>query len=153
MLIHPRRTFFATAVLALTATGSHAYTNVTYESLPVGPNAVVITPATRNVTEAFCYIYAKKSILRTGNNAFPIVDGVRLYGVLRMKIVIRSDGTLDDVSVVRSSGKEQLDAAAKRIVAVSAPFKGCAVKNEVGIAPAWEVEYEFSFESGTVGAE
>ncbi|MDP9108527.1 MAG: TonB family protein, partial [Pseudomonadota bacterium] len=103
----------------------------------------VITPATRNVKEAFCYVDAKRSIIRTANKQFPINDGVKLYGVLYMKIVIRSDGTIDDVSVVRSSGQNQLDAAAKRIVASAAPFKGCSVMNETVVAPAWEIDCKY----------
>ena len=46
----------------------------------------------------------------------------KLYGSLLITVSIRSDGTLENVEINRSSGHRVLDAAAVRVVEMSAPY-------------------------------
>lgn len=60
---------------------------------------------------------------RIGNLNYP--EAARrghIYGALVLTVNIRSDGSLENVEVERSSGSKVLDAAAVKIVQMSAPF-------------------------------
>ena len=60
---------------------------------------------------------------RIGNLNYP--DAARqkkIYGSLQLTVSIRADGSLESVEVSRPSGERILDAAAQRIVRLSAPF-------------------------------
>ena len=59
----------------------------------------------------------------------------RTYGKVLMNIAIRSNGSLEDVAVQRSSGHAILDDAAVRIVRLSAPYREFpeAIKKETDI--------------------
>ena len=62
-------------------------------------------------------------IERIGNQNYP--EAARresLYGSLLLTVSIRSDGTVENVEINRSSGQRVLDAAAIKIVEMSAPF-------------------------------
>ncbi len=150
MLFRQLRLFCTTIILTFISVDSRACSNDSGGFPFEGPSVVVITPATRSVQEAVCYIDTMKSIERTGARQWPMNDGVKLYGVLRAKISIRSDGALDNVSVIQSSGQPLLDAAAQGIVTASAPFSRCAIKKKAVVAPAWEIEYRFSFGAETL---
>lgn len=58
-----------------------------------------------------------------GNQYYPQAS-VRygIYGDLRMLVVIRSDGNLDDIQILSSSGYAVLDEAAIKIVRMAAPY-------------------------------
>src|SRR4029079_18404900 len=59
---------------------------------------------------------------RVGNmNSPEAARQMKLYGSLLLTVSIRSDGTLDNVEVTRSSGQRVLDAAAVKIVQMGAP--------------------------------
>ena len=45
-----------------------------------------------------------------------------MYGSLVVTVAIKSDGSLDDVEIRRSSGIKMLDQAAIRIVRLAAPY-------------------------------
>ncbi|MEO5765944.1 MAG: TonB family protein [Casimicrobiaceae bacterium] len=60
---------------------------------------------------------------RIGNLNYPeAARQMKLYGSLVLAVSIRSDGSLEGVEVRRSSGRRILDAAAVKIVQMSAPF-------------------------------
>lgn len=60
---------------------------------------------------------------RVGNLNYPeAARRNRLYGSLMLTVSINADGTLESVQVERSSGHKILDAAAVKIVEMSAPF-------------------------------
>ncbi len=59
---------------------------------------------------------------KVGNEHYPDDARGRLYGSLRMTVLIRKDGSLVDAIVEKSSGSSVLDRAARRIVALAAPF-------------------------------
>jgi protein TonB len=62
-------------------------------------------------------------IERIGNLNYPeAARQAKLYGNLLLTVSIRADGSLEHVEVNRSSGQRILDAAAVRIVEMSAPF-------------------------------
>jgi len=60
---------------------------------------------------------------RVGNLNYPeAARRLRLYGNLILTVSIRADGSLESVTVDRSSGQRILDAAAVRIVEMAAPY-------------------------------
>jgi protein TonB len=60
---------------------------------------------------------------RTGNLNYPAQARQRGDSqVLTLEVAINADGSLNSMRVVKSSGNDALDDAAKRIVAMSAPF-------------------------------
>ncbi len=65
-----------------------------------------------------------RKVERIGNLNYPEEAHRRkLYGQLRLLVVIEPDGKLNRVEVLKSSGHSVLDDAAKRIVYLSAPFE------------------------------
>ena len=65
----------------------------------------------------------RKRLEEVGNKYYPQAS-VRygIYGDLRMLVVIRSDGSLEDIEVLSSSGFAVLDEAAIKIVRMAAPY-------------------------------
>ncbi len=62
-------------------------------------------------------------IERIGNLNYPAAAREqRLYGSLLLTVSIRSDGSVESIEVNRTSGSRILDAAAVKIVEISAPF-------------------------------
>ena len=62
-------------------------------------------------------------IERIGNLNYPeAARAQKLYGSLVLTVSIRSDGTLENVEISRKSGQRILDAAALKIVEMSAPY-------------------------------
>ncbi len=62
-------------------------------------------------------------VQRVGNLNYPeAARQMKLYGSLVLAVSIRSDGSLEGVEVRKSSGHRILDAAAVKIVRMSAPF-------------------------------
>ena len=62
-------------------------------------------------------------IERVGNLNYPAAArDLKLYGSLILTVAIRADGSVDNIEVNRSSGHRILDAAAIKIVTMSAPF-------------------------------
>ncbi len=62
-------------------------------------------------------------IERVGNLNYPeAARQLKLYGNLLLTVSIRADGSVENVRIERSSGQRVLDAAAVKIVEMSAPF-------------------------------
>jgi protein TonB len=59
---------------------------------------------------------------RIGNEHYPDEARGRIYGALRMTVVIGADGRLVHAAIDESSGSPVLDRAARNIVKLSAPF-------------------------------
>lgn len=59
---------------------------------------------------------------RIGNEHYPAEARGRIYGALRMTVVIGSDGRLVQAVIEESSGSAVLDRAARHIVKLAAPF-------------------------------
>jgi protein TonB len=64
----------------------------------------------------------RQKIERIGNLNYPDAAKGRLYGSLTLSVIIKANGDLKQVEVIRSSGQTLLDEAARRIVRMSAPF-------------------------------
>lgn len=65
----------------------------------------------------------RRKIERIGNLNYPEqAKRDRLYGSLRLLVAINKDGSLYEVQVLESSGRQVLDQAALRIVRLAAPF-------------------------------
>jgi len=65
----------------------------------------------------------RRKIERIGNLNYPEKAKLeKIYGNLTMRVAINKDGTINDVSIMQSSGIKTLDDAALRIVRLSAPF-------------------------------
>jgi protein TonB len=61
-------------------------------------------------------------IEKVGNEHYPDAARGKIYGTLRMTVVIDRSGNLLDAIIEQSSGSTVLDNAARRIVKLSAPF-------------------------------
>jgi protein TonB len=65
----------------------------------------------------------RAKVERIGNLNYPeAARELKLYGSLLITVSIRSDGSVENVEINRSSGQKVLDAAAVKIVEMSAPF-------------------------------
>ncbi|MEH6825446.1 MAG: energy transducer TonB [Motiliproteus sp.] len=65
----------------------------------------------------------RRKVERVGNINYPEQARRRgLYGNLRLALMIRPDGSLEKVDVLKTSGHKVLDDAAKRIVRLAAPY-------------------------------
>lgn len=64
----------------------------------------------------------RQKIERVGNLNYPDAAKGRHYGSLTLSVIIKANGDLKQVEVIRSSGQTVLDDAARRIVRMSAPF-------------------------------
>ena len=64
----------------------------------------------------------RQKIERVGNLNYPDAAKGRHYGSLTLSVIIKANGDLTQVEVIRSSGQTVLDDAARRIVRMSAPF-------------------------------
>lgn len=65
----------------------------------------------------------RQRIEDVGNENYPeAARQNKLYGSLLITVAVRLDGSLENVEIIRSSGSKILDAAAIRIVELSAPY-------------------------------
>lgn len=64
----------------------------------------------------------RQKVERIGNLNYPEAARGRLYGSLVLTLTVRSDGTLSNIELIRSSGYKELDEAAQRIVRMAAPY-------------------------------
>jgi periplasmic protein TonB len=59
---------------------------------------------------------------RVGNANYPPEARGGIYGSVRLSVSVKADGSIESIHVDRSSGYEQLDRAAIRIVELASPF-------------------------------
>ena len=65
----------------------------------------------------------RAKVERVGNLNYPEqARRQRIFGSLQLTVSIRSDGSVENIEVSRSSGQAVLDDAAKRIVSMAAPY-------------------------------
>jgi protein TonB len=65
----------------------------------------------------------RKKVERIGNLNYPDeAKRNKLYGSLMLHVAVKADGSIEQIRVVKPSGHQVLDDAAKRIVRLSAPF-------------------------------
>ncbi|BCM26121.1 energy transducer TonB [Methyloradius palustris] len=65
----------------------------------------------------------RQKVEKIGNLNYPeAAKTQKLYGQLRMTVSIKSDGSIESISIDQSSGSKVLDDAAKNIVTMAAPY-------------------------------
>ena len=104
------------------------------------------TASTRRDVSAWYRDDWRKKVERIGNLNYP--EEARrngIYGSLRLLVIIRSDGSIDRMAVLESSGQAVLDQAALNIVRLSAPFAPfsgdlAARYDQVEIIRTWRFE-------------
>lgn len=65
----------------------------------------------------------RRKVENVGNARYGELGLGTLTGNLRLLVAVKADGTIERVSILKSSGSEQLDAAALRVVRLAAPFE------------------------------
>lgn len=104
------------------------------------------TAATKRDISAWYRDAWRKKVERVGNLNYP--EEARrngIYGSLRVLVIIKSDGSLERMSILESSGHPVLDKAALNIVRTSAPFAHftgelAANYDQVEIIRTWRFE-------------
>ena len=94
----------------------------------------------------------ESKVERTGNMNYPAAAmKAGFSATLTMEVHINMDGSIKDIIITRSSGNKELDNAAKKIVAMSAPFPPLpdALREELEILKITRV-WKFSDESGLI---
>jgi len=87
------------------------------------PHKAFVGISTKGVAEAHYVDAWRGKIERIGTLNYPLdTAGHRLAGSLQVTVEILADGSLGKVTLDRSSGNPDLDAAAERIVRMAAPF-------------------------------
>ncbi len=81
--------------------------------------------STKSADEAAYLNMWRRKVERIGNANYP---DSKVYGDLRMLVVLRYDGTLREVRILESSGHKSLDNAALRIVRLAAPYQDFPVE-------------------------
>ncbi len=65
----------------------------------------------------------RQKVEKIGNLNYPeAARDLKLYGQLQMTVSLKPDGSIDSIEINRSSGHKVLDAAAKHIVELGAPY-------------------------------
>ena len=88
----------------------------------------------------------RAKVERVGNLNYPEeARRQKLYGDLRLLVVIKPDGSLEKIEITKSSGHKLLDDAAKRIVRLAAPFEAFPAElhkraDRVEIIRTWKFE-------------
>lgn len=78
-----------------------------------------------NAEEARYALYMdqwRQKVEKIGTLNYPDSARGRIYGSLRVTVIVKADGTVNSVEVDRSSGHAVLDKAVKKIVDLAAPF-------------------------------
>ncbi|USA44793.1 energy transducer TonB [Spongiibacter taiwanensis] len=88
----------------------------------------------------------EQRVERIGNANYPEEARRRgIEGELRLLLMLKPDGSVDQVKILRSSGVTLLDRAANRIVRLAAPYEAIPAevldgKNRLGIVRTWRFE-------------
>lgn len=95
---------------------SHAYSTM--------PRVRRLTSASaKRAVDAAYLLQWRQRVEAVGNKYYPEAsERYSIYGNLRLLVVIRRDGSLEDIRVLSSSGHAVLDEAAIKIVRLAAPF-------------------------------
>jgi len=88
------------------------------------PKVRTLTAVSAKTAVEAAYLQAWRERLETVGNAYYPRESLRygLYGALRLRVVLRSDGSLESVDLLDSSGYAVLDEAALKIVRLAAPY-------------------------------
>lgn len=96
------------------------------QALAKRPRVKRLTSVSTKSADEAAYLNAwRQKVERIGNANYP---GGNVYGNLRLLVVVRYDGALEEVRVLESSGHRVLDDAALRIVRLAAPYQDFPVE-------------------------
>ncbi|HKJ88481.1 MAG TPA: energy transducer TonB, partial [Gammaproteobacteria bacterium] len=100
--------------------------------------------------QAAAYISAWiDKVERIGNLNYPEAARKRdLTGKVRIEAVIRPDGTLARIRILRSSGSDILDAAAKQIIRLGSPYSPFPKSLKRRYPDGLPIRHHFSFTRG-----
>lgn len=87
-----------------------------------GSRRVVANSAERDVPLRMYVESWRQKIERNGNMNFPRLIGERARIDPLVSVAVRSDGSIEDVTIVRSSGRQDTDDAVRRIVRINALY-------------------------------
>jgi protein TonB len=95
---------------------SHSYSTM--------PRVRRLTSASaKSAVDAAYLLQWRQRVEAVGNKYYPEAsERYSIYGSLRLLVVIRRDGSLEDIKILSSSGHALLDEAAIKIVRMAAPF-------------------------------
>lgn len=115
------------------------------ETLAKRPKVKFITANTREYAFAAYLRGWSDRVERIGNLNYPEEARSRgLHGDVLLTVVLRLDGSVKSIEVVRSSGQKVLDTAAERIVRLAAPFppvpRSSEPMDELNITRTWQFE-------------
>lgn len=121
-----------------------AQLNQTYANMP--RPKFITSVATKGSPDALYLNRWEERVEKIGNAHYPEEarrDGIE--GELRLLLMLKPDGSVDQVRILRSSGKALLDRAANRIVRLAAPYEAIPAdvldgKNRLGIVRTWRFE-------------
>lgn len=123
----PRISGGATSLLerSLEMASLQAQIDATEEWLAKRPRVKRLTSATTKAREDAAYLDSwRRKIEMVGNLNYPEeARQGKTYGQLRLLVAILPDGSVQEISVLKSSGHQVLDDAATRIVRLAAPFQ------------------------------
>lgn len=86
------------------------------------PRRVVVDNAERDVPLRMYVESWRQKIERNGGMNFPRLIGERARIDPLVSVAVRSDGSIEDVTIVRSSGRQDTDEAVRRIVRINALY-------------------------------
>ncbi len=112
------------------------------------PRKQQITAISARASRHAAYLNAWRTRVETlGNRNYPQLNIDHLYGSLRLLVAVNANGTLAEVRVLKSSGRDSLDRAAIRIVQQAAPFEPfpTAIRRDTDIL---EIIRTWKFEPG-----
>ena len=92
------------------------------QELAKRPRRKFLSPSAKEYGFALYEDSWKQKVERVGTLNYPDAARGKLYGSLLLSVSIRADGSVEKVSVQRSSGHKVLDEAAVRIVKMAAPY-------------------------------
>ena len=96
------------------------------QALAKSPRIKRLTSVSTKTADESAYLNMwRQKVERIGNANYP---AGKIYGDLRMLVVINWDGKLNDIQILQSSGHKELDDAALRIVRISSPFQNFPVE-------------------------
>jgi len=119
-----------------------------WEAYQKRPKRKFITARTKEYKYASYMDAWRQKVERIGNLNYPVEAKRRqLTGILMLEVAINQDGTINNIRLVRSSGRKVLDEAAKKIVRMSAPFAPlpAALRKDVDIL---HITRTWQFKSG-----
>ena len=87
-----------------------------------GNRRVTLTPGMKDYRYSQYLEDWRRKVERIGAMNYPEEARGKFFGSLVLSVALRPDGSIDRLQIVRSSGNQVLDEAAKRIVTFAAPF-------------------------------